>query len=236
MQTGQIKRVGNCWLLRYWETVIENGKTVRRRKAKKLATYSREYRDIDSVRPLADVILAPINANIAKPESTDTVLSFLEHVYLKHVRESKKPSTAKGYEDMFKLVKPHLNLSQVRLRDFDTADADKLLRDVAKAKARAHTTHKNLKSFLSGAFKFAKRNRLISGENPVRDAEIPRGKPKAKRPAYTLDEVTGMLEVLPEPSRTIVFTAALSDWSRRQKAAIRTRRASWVAPLALAEM
>ena len=58
MQTGQIKRVGNCWLLRYWETVIENGKTVRRRKAQKLATYSREFRTEDDVRSLADVILA----------------------------------------------------------------------------------------------------------------------------------------------------------------------------------
>lgn len=237
MQTGQIKRVGNCWLLRYWETVIENGKTVRRRKAKKLATYSREYRTEDDVRALADVILAPINANIAKPESTDTVLSFLENVYLKHVREAKKPSTAKSYTDMFKLVEPHLKLSQIRLRDFDTADADKLLRDVAKEKARAHTANKNLKSFLSGAFKYAKRNRLISGENPVRDAEIPRGKPKSKRPAYTLDEVTGMLEVLPEPSRTIVFTAALTGlrlcelkglrWEDFSDDAVLVQRAVW---------
>ena len=78
MQNGLIYRVGNCWLLRYWTTVLEDGKPVKRRVAKKLATFSREYRTEASVRHLAARILAPINARTARPESTDTLAAFLQ--------------------------------------------------------------------------------------------------------------------------------------------------------------
>src|ERR1700679_1064668 len=105
MQTGTIRRRGNVWMLRYYEPVLEGGKVVKRPKAKKLATYSDQYRTEESVRPLADLILAPINAKTARPESPLEVASFLEHVYLPHVRETKKPSTQKAYLDFFKLVK-----------------------------------------------------------------------------------------------------------------------------------
>src|SRR5216683_812225 len=78
MQTGQIKRVGNCWMLRYYEPVLENGKVVNRRKAKKIATYGDEYRTKADVEPLAKKFLATINAQVARPQSSDTVLSFIE--------------------------------------------------------------------------------------------------------------------------------------------------------------
>ncbi len=207
MQRGQIKRVGKCWLLRYWEPVVENGQVTKRRVAKKLATYSDQYRTEASVRPLVEAILAPINARTARPESTDTVAHFLEHVYLPHCAETLRPSTVKGYRDMWKLVEPHFGI--MRLRDFRTSDADRVLRAVANSKARAHTTLRNVKSFLSGVFRFAKRTDAIS-ENPVRDAVVPRGKPKGERPAYTLDEIAAMLKVLPEPARTVVVVAALT--------------------------
>jgi integrase len=108
---------------------------------------------------------------------------------------------------MFKLLKPHLGT--VTMHRFRTPEADKLLKDATADKQRAHTTHRNLKTFLSSAFKYAKRIGIVN-ENPVRDIEIPRGKPKGDRPAYTLDEVAAMLKALPEPSRTVVYTAALT--------------------------
>ncbi|SRR5258708_9390405 len=109
MQKGQIYRVGNCWLLRFREPVLVNGKVAMRQRAKKLATYSREYRTEASVRPLADLELVEINAKTARPDSIETVATFLEHVYLPACRAELKPSTCKGYRDMFLLVQPHLN-------------------------------------------------------------------------------------------------------------------------------
>ena len=108
MQSGQIKRVGNCWLLRFYESVKdESGVIVRRRKAVKLATYSDKYRTEAQVRPLAEEHLSPQNARTARAESTDTVKHFLEEVFLPTVKATKKPSTYKSYEQMVGLATPH---------------------------------------------------------------------------------------------------------------------------------
>src|SRR5207245_1117808 len=108
----------------------------------------------------------------------------------------------------FRIVKPHLN--GIRLREVRTPDVDGWLRKVAEEKQRAHTTHKHLKSFLSGAFRYARRTGAIDSANPVRDCEIPRGKPAGETHAYTLDEIKAMLAALPEPSRTLVLVAGLT--------------------------
>lgn len=207
MQTGQIRRVGNCWLLRYYEEVLVNGRPVKRRVARKIATYGERYRTKADVEVLAKEFLAPINARSARPESGDTVLGFIRNTYLPHCRGTLRPSTCKNYGDMFRLVESYLG--DIRLCDFTTHDADQLMEKVAKEKKRAHTTHRNLKSFLSGAFRLAKRMNAIS-ENPIRDAAIPRGKPRGDAHAYTLDEINAMLTVLPEPARTLVLFAALT--------------------------
>lgn len=206
MQRGHIRRVGNVWMFRYYETVSENGQLVKRRVAKRLAKFGPEYRTEKDVRPLADLILAPINAKTARVESTDTVASFLQ-TYLANCDETLRPSTCKNYRDMHKLIESHLG--DVRLRAFGTPEVDKLLQKAADEKRRAHTTHRNLKNYLSGAFRFAKRKGLVA-ENPVRDAAIPRGLPSGKTHAYTMDEIQAMLAALNEPCRTIVLLAALT--------------------------
>src|SRR6266704_3665047 len=202
MQRGHIYRKGSNWMLQYWEPAIEDGKVTKRRVACILARYSDEYRTEKSVRTLADKQLAPINARLARPESTQTVAAFLEHVYLPHCLEEKRPSTYKGYSDMDKLVQPHLK--GLQLRNVRTSDIDKLMRAVALQKQRAHTTHRNVKSFLSGAFRYAKRNDLIN-DNPVRDSVVPRGNPMSDTAAYTLSEIQQTLAVLEEPARTAVL-------------------------------
>ena len=201
---GRIERRGSCWLFRYDTYVIVDGKRVRKQVAKKLATFSDKYHSKKDVEPLAEAILAG-----REEQSGMTVTNFLENVYLPHCRETLRPSTAKGYADLLRLILPHLDARQL-VREFRTVDADRLLRAVADEKQRAHTVHKNLKSVLSGAFRFAKRSGIINGENPVRDCSIPRGKPAGAARVYTLDEVKGILSVLPEPARTLVLVAALT--------------------------
>jgi len=207
MQTGYIYKNGNYWTLRYYEDVLQDGQTVRKQRARKLAPIGEQYPNKTSVRPLADAFLAPLNGRRRRPESSQRVVDFLEHTYLPHCRETLRPSSVKGYTDMFKLVRKHLG--DYALHDFGTPEAEAVIHAVAAEKQRAHTTHRNLKSFLSGAFKHAKRHGAVN-ENPIRDCEVPRGKPKGDRAAYTLEEIARMLEVLPEPSRTVVFTAALT--------------------------
>jgi integrase len=207
LQRGNIERRGKCWLLKYYEPVLIDGKIVKRQRAKKLATFSEKYYTKESVQPLADLILAPINARTAPPESGQTVEAFLEHVYLPFVRENKKPTTIKSYAEMFRLVRPFLG--DLQMRAVRTSDIDRLMKAVADDKQRAHTTHRNLKSFLSGGFRYAKRNDVIR-ENPVRDSVVPRGKPRGEAKAYTLPEIQKLLTVIPEPARTAVLVAAMT--------------------------
>jgi integrase len=206
MQRGRIERRGKRWLLRYRETVIENGHTKTRQAAKTIARYP-EYRTAASVQHLAQDILGPINARTTRPVSTDTVEHFIEKIYLPYCKATLRPSTYNSYDAYFRMVKPHL--TGTRLRDFRTSDADRLLKAVAAEKPRAHTSLRNTKNFLSSAFRYAKRTDAIP-ENPVRDAVIPRGLPAGKTHAYTLEEIQAMLAVLPEPTRTAVLVFALT--------------------------
>jgi integrase len=208
-QKGYIYRVANTWMLRYRTPVLVNGKVVMRQRAKRLATYhSRNYPDAKSVETLAAEILTPINAKRTRPDSIETVASFLEHVYLPSCKAELKPSTAKGYTDMWKLVQPHLN--GLQLRDTRTSDIEALLNAVANSKARAKTTLSNVRNFLSGAFRFAIRTDRFNDQNPVREAKVPKGKRPQSVPAYSLEEITAMVNAVNEPARTVLLVAGLS--------------------------
>src|SRR5271155_1161962 len=156
MQTGVIRRKGNLWILCYSVKVLKSdGRTVWRARSKKLAPVSPQYRTQASVRHLAADILAPHNAKTARPESTDTVLRFLEDVYLPYCKANLKPSTHHGYTFIVKMLKPHVG--RYLMRDFKTVEAERLLADFAAEKRRAQTMLKNVKGFLSGAFRYAVR-------------------------------------------------------------------------------
>jgi integrase len=210
MQKGQIKQVGNCWLLRYYEPVIEEGRVLKRQKTTKLkldpSAISHKEQEA-AARAAADLILAPINARTADPESRQGLAAFLEHVYLNHVEEHKRPSTHHAYRALWRLVKDHIN--GLELREVRTSDIEDLLTSATSDKLRAHTTHRNLRNFLRGAFRFAKRKNLVSS-NPVVESEVPKGLPSRPKAAYSLEEIKAMVPVLPEPARTIVIVAAFT--------------------------
>jgi len=210
MQKGQIKQVGNCWLLRYYEPVIEEGRVLKRQKTTKLkldpSAISHKEKEA-AARAAADLILAPINARTSDPESRQGLAAFLEHVYLHHVEEHKRPSTHHAYRALWRLVKDHIN--GLELREVRTSDIEDLLTSATSDKLRAHTTHRNLRNFLRGAFRFAKRKNLVSS-NPVVESEVPKGLPSRPKAAYSLEEIKAMVPVLPEPARTIVIVAAFT--------------------------
>ena len=119
---------------------------------------------------------------------------------------------------------PHLE--GIRLRDFRLSDAERILQAVADSKPRAHTTLKNVKSFLSGAFRYAKSKDAIAGANPVRDAKIPRGKKAGDTHAYTLDEVHAILAETPEPYATALLIFALTGLRKSEVMGLKVGRFS----------
>jgi integrase len=190
VQRGQIFKHRGNWRVRYRETVIEDGQTKKVLRSSYLAPAGKEYPSKRSVELLADRILAPLNAGTTQPESASTVNYFIETFYLPHVKKELRPSTYKDYKkDVYeKHVK--IRLGEIRLRDFRTVNGQRILRNIADSNSDVgHKTLLRIKSFLSGAFKHAKREGFLDGENPMRDTSAP-GKPqKFKGEVYTMSEI-----------------------------------------------
>jgi len=214
MQKGAIRQHGKFWWLKYREDVLENGVRVRKTVNKKLAPISREYQTEQSVRALADVILAPLNAGTHQTNSVDSVQAFLESFLAKGEggRGHKlRQSTVKSYQDMYKIAKPHL--PQMELRKVRTPDINVIMRAVAAEDdgddRRAQTVYYNLKNFLSSAFKYAVRDGLVDF-NPVREAAIPVGA-ETDTHAYSLEEVRTIVDGLKKPvAKALVIVATLT--------------------------
>jgi integrase len=137
-----------------------------------------------------------------------TLIRFAEDRYLPFVETHKRISTFHGYRNMWKrYLKPR---TSILLREFRTVDGERILESIATEHNLTSTTLAHIKAFLSGIFRYAKRQGVINSENPMRDVVLPKGKPAGETHAYSLEEITRMLNVLPEPASTIVAVAAFT--------------------------
>jgi integrase len=100
------------------------------------------------------------------------------------------------------------------LRDFKTVDCEALLRQIVRKRNLGVRTIGHIKHLLSGIFRYAIRTGFLNGANPVRDAVLPKAKAPSETHAYSLDEVLKMIELLPEPARTIVAVAGFTGLRR----------------------
>jgi integrase len=195
-QDGYIWRKGRNWYGRWWEDVLDEGKVVRKQRARKLVEYSDRYRTEGDVRPLLEAILRPLNEGNAKPEGTLAVARFVEDHYLPFVEESYKPSTVAGYKHLWgKYIAPHVN--KIIVRDFRTVDAATLFAEIHRAHNLGRATLKHIKSFMSGMFVYAKNQGALDGVNPIQDAIIPKKATVSEETyAATPDEVLAIMEML----------------------------------------
>ena len=196
-------------LLRYYDSEFAADGSCRRvQKTKKLAKVGRECPNKTAARDLAREFLESINLARNAPESAMTLIRFAEDCYLPFVETHKRISTFHGYRNMWKrYLKPR---GETMLRDFRTVDGERILESIAKEHSLTSTTLAHIKAFLSGIFRYAKRQGVINSENPMRDVVLPKGKPAGETHAYSLEEITQMLNVLPEPASTIVAVAAFT--------------------------
>lgn len=208
MQHGYLYVKNKSWILSYVVKVRKpDGQIGWARRSKKLAPFGGDFRTKASVQHLAQEVLSPVNTRTAKPESTSTVVHFIENTYLPYAKLNTRPSTYVGYRMVFRSLRSHIG--SALMRDFDTVEAERLLNDLAGEKRLAQTTLRNAKNFLSGAFRYAVRTGVVRF-NPIREVLVPRGKPMRETEAYTLEEIAAMVNVLPEPAKTAVLVAALT--------------------------
>ena len=213
-QKGYVYQKKNRWYVRYYEHVMqEDGSITREQKAKCVAPVCHEYRTKGAVMPLVAEILHGVNSSSVSPESTLSLERFVENNYLPYASDQKRPSTYRSYHNIWQ---HHIKkqCGQTRLRDFRTVDGECLLAEIARQNDLTRSTLKRIKSFLSGIFKHAKRLGCINGSNPIHDVSIPKSRPAGQTYAYSLEEITKMISILPQPAATVVATAAFTGMRR----------------------
>lgn len=224
MQRGTIVERRNSWTLVYHDIQVRNGKRKRVVVSKKLARIGAEYPTKKSVRTLADDILAPVNQKVLIPESSLKLTEFIEDFYFPGVAAELRPSTLKAYKTAIyePHLKPRLKKLGLRVRDFRTVHAQRLLRDI---EGLSHRTLQHVRSFLSGVFKYAKREGVIDGVNPLQDVKVPGRPSNFKGRAYSLAELDVMLEELgklTDPTASqIIFLLALTGLRQGEARSLR---------------
>lgn len=207
-QHGTIVRIGGRWYVRYWERRTAHGSIERKRVTHQLGPVTTRGK-----RPPADIVteaerhMVAVNSGTISAERIITISDFVERVYLPWIEQHKRPSTLKGYRDIWG---DHLQAlcGQVWLKDTRTYHVQGWLNEVGKS-GLGRNTLRHIKSVVSGIFTLGKQLDYFQGENPARDTAI---SPSASEPqetyAYALDEVQTILSLLPEPAATAFAVAA----------------------------
>jgi integrase len=205
MQKGRIEKRHGAWHIRYRD---QNGKQVSR----KLADYNDTYRSKRDVQPLANEFLEPLNAGRVV-NGPMTLQQFVDTVYFPYVREKKRPSTVRGYLNLYN-AQIAGRIGGLRLGTFRTADGQNILDTAESETELSHRSLTHIKNLLSGIFTVAKRKGMLDGPNPMDDTAIPDGNPtKKKTHKYSLEEVEKMIAALDGVARVAVVVAAWTGLS-----------------------
>ena len=221
-QTGQIFQRHGSWYVRFYESRVIDGEVKRVRVAKRLgAVTTRGKKAPATIEREAEVALVDVNRPTYSPDKVVTLGDFVEGVYFPRIESHLRPSTQKGYKDIWAR---HLKTrcAESWLKDVRTYHVQHWLDSIAEPSELGRRTLQHIKCCLSAIFKLAKQQGYYMGENPVRDTAT---SPKASEPqetyAYSLDEIRDILGLIPEPAATIFATAAFTGLRRGEIRGIR---------------
>ena len=241
-QEGYIFKARGRWYIRYFDTRVIDGEAKRVRIAKPLAHVRGKINGVSTTitkakaRELAKPILASVNRPDDAPETAVSFVDFVERVYLPRMEQQKRPSTVKGYIDIWQ---NHLKARSIGLwmREIRTCDIQRMLDDIARPKLLSSNSVRHIKSQISGIFSYAKQQGYFDGENPARNTSIPPARPSEETYAYSLEEIGQILSVLPEPAATVFAVAAFTGarrgeirgliWENYRDAEIQITRSIW---------
>lgn len=198
-----------AWFVKYRVQVRQEDGSIKLKQRAKMLGRVRDYPRESDVMPLKIEFMQRLNAGKFTPDSSMTLKEFVEKVYLPYCKEL-RASTKKGYEEIWN---NHMSdrVGQIRLREFRTVDASKMLRAIAEEHDLSKTTLQHIKSVLSGIFTHAKNEGAFDGVNPVQDTRIPRN---AREPgetfAYNLSQIRHILDVLPLLPKAVIATASFA--------------------------
>ena|SRR2546426_2707236 len=193
-QTGYVYKRHGWWILRYRQTINQGGEFKTTQPAVRLVPVGPHYKTKASVEPRVKERLQEINRWNREPETVVTIGDFVERVFLPYAVAQKRPSTAKGYRDVWE---DHLRarVASVLMRNVRTSSVQGWLESIA-AQDKTKTgnplrreTLKRIKSALSGMLKHAKQQGFFDGQNPVTDSQVPRAPAGQVTYAFVLAEI-----------------------------------------------
>jgi integrase len=214
-QEGSIERVRNAkgpdkWSYRWWETSIQGGRRVHRRKL--IGTVD-NYPTLGAAKRAVESFRAEINAGAQKTVRM-TVGEAWEHFQANELRDpdvDRSHTTIQSYIDYFKArILP--KWKDVALEDVKSVATEKWLRSLdlapaSKAKIRNH---------LSALFAHCIRHELYNKLNPI--ASVRQSAVRQRDPdILTLDEMRGIINnIKPAAIRMMVAVAAASALRRSE--------------------
>src|SRR5512141_1776515 len=164
-QTGYIFKARGHWYVRYFEDRMVDGKLRHDRVAKQIGEVTtRGKRPPLKIEDEAREIVVATVTN-ATPERALAMSKFVDRVYFPHVKQFKRPSTLKGYKDIWENhVKARC--AGVWLKEVRTFHVQGWLDAIASPGALGRNSLKHIKTFLSALFKLAKQQGYYSGGEP----------------------------------------------------------------------
>ena len=236
-QDGYLYVDHKAWFVRYRERVRrEDGSVTLKQRSRRLGSVS-DYRRESDIRPLLTEFMQRLNAARFTPQTNLTLKGFVESNYLPFVESETRASTKKGYREIWN---NHIcgRAGDIRLREFRTVHASKMLRAIAEENDLSKTTLQHIKSVLSGIFTHAKNEGAFDGANPIQGARIPSNAREAGETyAYNLPQICRILEALPLLPKAVIATASFAglregelrglEWPDYTGVALNVARSIW---------
>lgn len=209
-QKGHIVRISGRWYVRYWERRNIGGTVEQKRVSHCLgAVTTRGKHPPADIKDAGAEHMSVVNGGKIPAERITTIGEFVEGVYLPWVDGHKRPSTARGYRDIWD---DHLKplCADEWLKNTRTFHVQGWLNSIGK-KGLSRNSLKHIKSVISAIFKLAKQLDYFNGENPAKDTATNPSAPEPEETyAYRLEEVNAILSHIPEPAATAFAVAAFA--------------------------
>ena len=209
-QKGYLYEDHGAWYVQYRQRISDADGSSQLKRVSKYLGRSNDFSNIFEVEQYRESFMRTVNRDRLSANSRITLTAFVEGAFLPWTEEERRASTSKGHREIWVNYLRN-RVGELRLREFRTVDASRMLRAIAKERDLTKTTLQHIKSVLSTIFTFAKNDGAFDGANPVDDVLIPwDAREPGETHAYDLTQVLQILDRLPLLVKSLVATAAFA--------------------------
>ena len=193
LQKGRLYEASGAFYVQFYQN--EDGK--KSRNSHRLCLKDDQHYAVNSkaVKLLRDAFMLKVNSGSHSNTGNNKVVEFWELTYLPYAKEALRPSTASGYEKLWKgVMKAHF--SGRTLEEYRTHHGSEFLTKLASEKKYGRRSIQHVRSLASGVFTHAVNKGLLEA-NPWREVKVlAKVKEPGETPHYTLEEAEDIISSL----------------------------------------